>query len=60
LDADKINSIVRAAIISSDDGHDSHFLLPGFFKTIAAKTSEKDNKSQTPPPGQGKSCEKYF
>jgi hypothetical protein len=60
LDADKINSTVRAVISSSDDGHNSHFLLPGFFKTIANKFNQKDNTNQTPSPGQGKACNKYF
>jgi hypothetical protein len=54
LDANKINSIVRAVISSSDDGHNSHFLLPGFFKTIANQFTQKDNTNQTPPPSQGK------
>ncbi|CAF0836666.1 unnamed protein product [Adineta steineri] len=48
LDADKIDSLVKAVITSSDDEHDSHFLLPGFFKTIAnTRNNEKDNKPQT-------------
>lgn len=55
-----MNSIVRAVITSSDDGHNSHFLLPGFFKTIVKKSSEKDNTNETPLPGQGKSREKCF
>lgn len=58
LDADKVNSIVRAVITSSDDGHNSQFLLPGFYKTIANKGNERDTASQTPPPGQGKLCRK--
>ena len=36
-----MNSLVRAVITSSDDAHDSHFLLPGFFKTIAKKGNKK-------------------
>lgn len=37
-------------ITSSDDEHDSHFLLPGFFKTIVNnRNNEKDNnKNNTP------------
>jgi hypothetical protein len=60
LDADRINSLVRAAVSSSDDGHNSHFLLPGFFKTLANKPAQKDNTNQTPTPGQGKTSRKYF
>ncbi|CAF4305809.1 unnamed protein product, partial [Adineta steineri] len=52
LDADKVNSIVRAVVTSSDDAHNSHFLLPGFFKTITNKDNEKDAKDQTPPAQQ--------
>ena len=52
LDADRIESIVKAVITSSDDEHDSHFLLPGFFKTInnnKNKEEEKDSKPEIAP-----------
>ncbi|CAF3065762.1 unnamed protein product [Rotaria socialis] len=52
LDADKINSVVRAVVTSSDDGHDSHFILPGFFKTIKNKSTEKDGTNPTPTPSE--------
>jgi hypothetical protein len=40
-------------ITSSDDEHNSHFLLPGFFKTISDnKNNENDNKNQSPSPVQ--------
>jgi hypothetical protein len=58
LDADKVNTIVRAVITSSDDEHNSHFLLPGFFKTITNKPNEKDAANQ--PPAQGISYKKCF
>lgn len=45
LDAEKIDSIVKAVITSSDDEHESHFLLPGFFKTVTSKPST-ENKEQ--------------
>ncbi|CAF1636252.1 unnamed protein product, partial [Adineta ricciae] len=48
LDADKVNSIVRAVITSSDDVHNSRFLLPGFANTITTKPTEKDAKQETP------------
>ncbi|CAF1323129.1 unnamed protein product [Adineta ricciae] len=52
LDADKIDSIVKAVITSSDDEHDSHFLLPGFFKTIASgRNHDKDIKTKPQSPG---------
>lgn len=51
LDAEKIDSIVKAIITSSDDEHESHFLLPGFFKTITInKVDEEKEKSPSPPP----------
>ncbi|CAF1483949.1 unnamed protein product [Rotaria magnacalcarata] len=55
LDADKVNSVVKAVVTSSDDGHDSHFILPGFFKTIKNKSTEKDGKSSTPTPSEATS-----
>ncbi len=42
-------------ITSSDDENDSHFLLPGFFKTIASnKNNEKNNKNKPSSPVQEK------
>ena len=49
LDKDKVNSTVRAVITSSDDGHPSHFLLPGFFKTLANKSEKTDDKTKPSP-----------
>lgn len=59
---EKIEKTVQDVITSSDDEHPSHFLLPGFFKTItknrrsASSGSEsetspetKEKKSSTPP-----------
>lgn len=48
MDAEKVDSIVKAVITSSDDEHESHFLLPGFFKTITSKqTTEKKEQETT-------------
>jgi len=58
LDADKVNTIVRAVITSSDDEHNSHFLVPGFFKTITNKPNEKDATNQPQTPAQGISYKK--
>ncbi|CAF1176267.1 unnamed protein product [Rotaria sp. Silwood1] len=58
LDADKIESIVKAVITSSDVEHDSHFLLPGFFKVIASRkdnVKEKTNQSSSPVPDKDQS-----
>ena len=40
-------------ITSSDDVHYSHFLLPGFFKTITTKPTEKDAQQETPAADKG-------
>ena len=45
---------MRAVITSSDEGHPSHFLLPGFVKTITNRVEEKPATSEsTPPTDQG-------
>ncbi|CAF3149028.1 unnamed protein product [Rotaria socialis] len=51
LDADKVESIVKGVITSSDEEHNSHFLLPGFFKILGNNKNnekEKTNKPSSP------------
>lgn len=45
LNADKIESLVKAVLTSSDDDHISHFLLPGFYKLIAANKNKEEDKT---------------
>ncbi|CAF4040420.1 unnamed protein product [Rotaria sordida] len=55
LDVDKIESLVKAVITSSDEEHDSHFLLPGFFKVIGNhKNIEKDKINKLSPSNSDK------
>lgn len=46
MDAEKVDSIVKAVITSSDDEHESHFLLPGFFKTVTSKPSTESKEEE--------------
>ncbi|CAF4098435.1 unnamed protein product, partial [Rotaria magnacalcarata] len=58
LDADKVESIVKGVITSSDEEHNSHFLLPGFFKTLGNNKNnekEKPNKSSSSVPDKEQS-----
>ncbi|CAF0991786.1 unnamed protein product, partial [Didymodactylos carnosus] len=43
LDFERVLSIIKALITSSDDEHFSHFLLPGFFRQVMAKRDREQH-----------------